>query len=135
MNSYLALKNHINKGGEKLKDITERLTTFAANGEITLEEKHELESLAREKASVENEADLFAVVLDLAKRVRALEEGKATESVPPAEADPEEFVVGKWYYNGDRCMFGGKKYKCIAPDGVVCVWSPADYPAYWEAEA
>lgn len=27
--------------------------------------------------------------------------------------------------------FEGNKYKCIVPEGVTCVWSPKDYPAYW----
>ena len=34
--------------------------------------------------------------------------------------------------NGDKITFEGGKYKCIAPDGVVCVWSPKEYPVYWE---
>lgn len=27
---------------------------------------------------------------------------------------------------------GGSVYTCIAPAGVVCTWSPDEYPAYWE---
>lgn len=46
---------------------------------------------------------------------------------------PEEYVIGKWYYAGDRITYKGAVYQCIAPNGVVCVWSPDDYPAYWEA--
>ena len=42
-----------------------------------------------------------------------------------------EFVAGKWYYTGDRIAFEGKNYECIAPEGVVCVWSPLEYPVYW----
>lgn len=41
-------------------------------------------------------------------------------------------LIGKWYYNGDKITFEGVKYKCIAPDGVVCMWSPKEYPVYWE---
>ena len=44
----------------------------------------------------------------------------------------EEYTVGKWYYNGNKVSFDGKNYNCIAPEGVVCVWSPTEYPAYWE---
>ena len=137
MSSYLALKTLIEKGNYKLGDIVERLTNFAAMGEISLEEKSELENLARGKANAGNEIDLTATVLDLVARVRALEEAKKPqqpEDDPEQENEPEEFVIGKWYYRGDRVKFNGKNYKCIAPEGVVCVWSPTDYPAYWEAE-
>ena len=44
----------------------------------------------------------------------------------------DDFVVGKTYYKGDKVLFDGKIYECIAPDGVVCVWSPSDYPTYWK---
>lgn len=44
----------------------------------------------------------------------------------------DDFVVGKTYYEGDKVRFDGKIYECIAPDGVVCVWSPSDYPTYWK---
>ena len=44
----------------------------------------------------------------------------------------KKYVVGKWYYNGDKCSFEGVNYVCIAPEGATCVWSPKDYPAYWE---
>ena len=53
------------------------------------------------------------------------------EKEPDAEEYPE-YEVGKWYYAGDKISFNGSNYVCIAPDGAVCVWSPADYPAYWE---
>ena len=64
---------------------------------------------------------------ELEKRVRALESG----STEPGETYPD-YVVGKWYYNGDKITFESGKYKCIAPAGVVCVWSPTEYPPYWE---
>ena len=66
---------------------------------------------------------------DLESRVRALESNTQIET--PTE-EYLEFVVGKWHYNGDKCSFGGKNYTCTAPTGTVCVWSPTDYPAYWE---
>ena len=132
MNSYLALKTHITKGGDKLNDVLCRLSAFAAGGEITLEEKAELEALARGKASVENEVNLIPVVLDLVRRVRALEAVQGTETPPATE--PDEYVEGKWYYGGDRVKFNGKTYKCVAPEGAVCVWSPEGYPAYWQLE-
>ena len=54
----------------------------------------------------------------------------STEPVEPVEYP--EYVVGKWYYNGDKVSFKGKNYECIAPSGVVCTWSPEGYPTYWQ---
>ena len=34
--------------------------------------------------------------------------------------------------NGAGVTFESKKYDCIAPEGVVCTWSPAEYPTYWQ---
>ena len=69
----------------------------------------------------------LAKMEELEQRVRALETG----STEPGEAYPD-YVVGKWYYSGDKITFEGVKYKCIAPDGAVCTWSPTEYPTYWE---
>ena len=71
----------------------------------------------------------MAKLLDLEKRVAALEKG-GTQPQPEPSAPPE-YEPDKWYYAGDRVKFTGKIYECIAPAGAVCVWSPADYPAYW----
>ena len=43
-----------------------------------------------------------------------------------------EFEVGKWYYRGDNVRFEGEVFACVAPKEVVCVWSPAEYSAYWQ---
>jgi hypothetical protein len=51
------------------------------------------------------------------------------------EITEEEYLkyqVEKQYYTGDNIYFEGENYVCIAPEGTVCVWSPKDYPAYWE---
>lgn len=37
------------------------------------------------------------------------------------------------YHRGDKITFtDGKKYECIAPEGVAVVWDPVTYPAYWQ---
>lgn len=61
--------------------------------------------------------------LSLEERVAALE-----KAIPA----PAEYSPGKWYYRGDRVTFNGSVYICIAPEGVACVWSPTEYPAYWQ---
>ena len=45
---------------------------------------------------------------------------------------PDAYMPGTWYYRGDRVSLDGVMYTCVAPAGVVCVWSPAEYPAYWQ---
>lgn len=40
------------------------------------------------------------------------------------------------YHRGDKITFtDGKKYECIAPEGVAVVWDPATYPTYWQEVA
>ena len=78
-------------------------------------------------ADTAQEVNMLAKLEELEQRVKALETG----NTEPGEAYPD-YVVGKWYYNGDKITFEGGKYNCIAPDGAVCTWSPKEYPAYWE---
>lgn len=64
----------------------------------------------------------YPVELTVEERLTVLEK---TISVP-------EYEAGKWYYRGDMVKFDGKTYSCIAPENVVCVWSPLEYPQYWK---
>lgn len=126
---YQIIKNVIERGGYDLTVILQKVKTLWANGSITDEQYDELLGLARNGAQTKDSVDIIARLNDLENRVRALESNTQTET--PTE-EYSEFVVGKWYYNGDKCSFSGKNYICTAPIGTVCVWSPTDYPAYWE---
>ena len=126
---YQIIKNVIERGGYDLTVILQKIKTLWVNGNITDEQYNELLGLARSGAQTKDSIDIIARLNDLESRVRALESNTQTET--PTEEYPE-FVVGKWYYNGDKCSFSGKNYICKAPTGTVCVWSPTDYPAYWE---
>lgn len=123
------IKNVIESGNFELTDILAKIDTFWLRGNLTKEESDELYALAQAKAKPENSVDVIKKLEELEQRIKALE--STTES---GEEYPE-FEVGKWYYTGDKITFESKKYKCIAPDGVTCVWSPKDYPAYWEVVA
>jgi len=96
-------------------------------GNLTDADREELVTLAREKANPFGGVDVLKKLEEIENRLRVLEEGKqeSTETVP-------EYQAGKWYYAGDRVMFDGKTYCCIAPENAVCTWNPAEYPAYWE---
>lgn len=122
---YEIIKAAIGAGHYSLESMLHRIRTFAARGLITDADMSQLEQLARDNASVRADTDLFEKITELEGRIRALEEknGTQTDSV---------YVPGKWYYRGDRVVENGVAYVCIAPENVVCTWSPSGYPAYWE---
>ena len=133
-NIYQILKDVLNSGSFDLGEKLESIQYYHVHGELTIEQMEELVSLAREKAKPQYnpEGDFEAVLQalhNLEKRVETLEKGGSTE---PKPKEYPEYQVGKWYYNGKGVTFDGKKYDCIAPEGVVCVWSPAEYPTYWQ---
>lgn len=123
------IKSVIEAGRFELSDILKKIDTQWLQGSITDDEKAELVALAQGGAKVENSVDIIAKITDLEQRVKALEEGKTAGGEAEEYAD---FIVGKWYYAGDKITFNGKQYICIAPVGQVCTWSPADYPTYWQ---
>ena len=127
---YSVVENVLKQGGYNLNDIIRKIDSLWVKGSLTDEEKESLITLARNGAKPENSLDILSKLDELEKRVRALE----TDTNKPednTETYPE-YQDGKWYYNGDKCSFEGANYVCIAPEGVVCVWSPSAYPTYWE---
>lgn len=124
---YDVIKDVINTRRYVLADMLHKIDTLWAQGDIDDDQRTELIALAQGNSDMTQEVNVLVKLEELEKRVRALETG----STEPGEAYPD-YVVGKWYYNGDKITFEGVKYKCIAPDGVVCVWSPTEYPPYWE---
>ena len=119
--------NVIRRGGYDLTGLLANIDKYHVEGKLPDKERDELYAAARGNADPNASADFMAMIARLDERITALEKGGV---IPPA--DVEEYVTGKFYYTGDKCRFGGKTYVCIAPQGTVCVWSPADYPAYWE---
>ena len=116
-------------GDYDLADILRKIDTLWVRGVLTDDEYNTLNSIARDNAKPSNSVDVMARFDDIERRLRALE-GKET-----AEGEVEgypEYQDGNWYYKGDKCFFEGATYTCVAPDGVVCVWSPSAYPTYWE---
>lgn len=120
-----------------LASLLETIDYYHVQGSLTASDREELTAQARENAKVQyKEEDITNILLklnELETRVKALEDGVEGGETAPEEYP--EFVAGKWYYNGSKASFEGKRYTCIAPLGVVCVWSPAEHPAYWEEVA
>lgn len=124
---YDVIKDVINSRRYVLADMLHKIDTIWAQGDLDDEQRTELIALAQGNADTAQEVNMLAKLEDLEQRVRVLETG----STEPGEAYPD-YVVGKWYYSGDKITFEGSKYNCIAPDGAVCTWSPTEYPTYWE---
>ena len=113
----------------ELSDMLKKIDTLWIQGNINDDVRTRLYEKARNNANTQNSLDILAKVEELDKRVKALE--NAEKPVEPEEPI-EEYVAGKWYYAGNKVMFEGSTYICIAPEGTVCVWSPYEYPSYWE---
>lgn len=122
-------ENVIDRGSFNLTDMLSKIDSFHIDGKITAEDREVLIKKARAKAQTKDSVDMFAKLMELEERIRKLEQGETPDT--PADEYPE-YVVGKWYYAGDKISYKGKHYVCSAPAGVVCTWNPDEYPAYWE---
>ena len=115
-----------------LSTMLARIDYHHVRGNLTDDEREELIAIAREKAYPFGGVDVTAKLLELDERIAALEKS-AAGSEGADDAGIADYVPGKWYYAGDRVMENGTAYECIAPEGVVCTWSPTEYPEYWKA--
>lgn len=122
----------INRGAFDLKGLLNKIDVFNVEGKLSDTEREELYTKARKAASTENSVNILAKVAELEQRVIKLENAGADNDTATGETTVDEYVVGKWYYTGDKVMFEGEEYVCIAPEGAVCTWSPAEYPAFWD---
>lgn len=131
---YKVTKNVIEMGGFNLTDILRKIDILWIKGIITDGERADLYNCAQTKARAKDSIDLVSKISELEAKINALENKlEGVNDVTPEESvSYEEFVVGKWYYTGNKVTFEGKQYVCVAPEGTVCVWSPTDYPSYWE---
>lgn len=123
---FATFQTIINAGGYDLADLTERIKTMYAMGELTEDEMTQLLDSAAANA------DQDAMLPDVAERVGALETRIAAvdERVGKLEAggvepgEPEE-PVDEWpewvrptskdtqYRKGDKVTFNGRHYTCV----------------------
>ena len=123
---YEIIKNVIQSCMYELSDMLQKIDTIWLQNGITEEERLELIELARANADKGQSIDVLSKLQELDIRVTALEhQGTQPQEYP-------EYVSGTWYYRNDTCTYNGKRYACTAPEGAVCVWSPEEYPAYWQ---
>ena len=135
---YNIVKDVAQAGNFELSDMLEKINVIWLKGDISYEQRSELIALAQEKATPQNSLDLVKKIEELDKRIVALENKLAAgdsgveEGETPSVEKYPEFVIGKWYYTGDKITFNDKNYTCTAPSGTPCVWNPDDYPPYWQ---
>ena len=121
-------ENVIARGDYDLAGLLKKIDGYHIAGRLSDAERDELYEKARTGANPAESVDVLAKIAELERRVKALEEGQASGT---GSNDVPEYEAGKWRYKDDKVMYDGKEYTCTAPDGVVCVWSPVEYPAYW----
>ena len=121
-------ENVIARGDYDLTGLLKKIDGYHIAGRLSDAERDELYEKARTGANPAESVDVLAKIAELERRVKALEERQDSGT---GSTDVPEYEVGKWYYKDDKVMYDGKEYTCIAPDGIVCVWSPVEYPAYW----
>lgn len=136
----------INAGGYDLNDLTERIKTLYAMGELTEDEMEQLFEQAQDNAKPD---DSYAPLADRVKaieewetiieeRLSKLESGSSTDYGEPEESGDEwpEYKqptgAHDAYHVGDKITYNGKHYTCVL-DG--CVWTPDTYPQGWQEEA
>lgn len=129
----------IAKGGYDLSTMLNRIDEYHISGKLTDEDRDELQSAARGDADpnldLKTEIQLLWVkIRELEKQISELNGEVDTDA--PAD-DIAEYVqptgAHDAYFEGDLVVYNGVTYKCIAPAGVACVWSPDVMPSYWQA--
>lgn len=128
----------IRRGSYDLTGILRRIDEYHIDGKLTDTEREELIAAARGDATpgvdpTSEVQKLWAEVRALTARVAKLE---GTADSTGSAGDVPEYVnptgAHDAYYAGALVKYNGRVYKCIAPDGMACAWSPDVMPAYWE---
>lgn len=136
---YEIFKNAL-KGQYELVDMLNKIAEYYVKGNLSKEEKEELEDEARNNANPENSYapletqlnEVFERIKSLEGRVSILEGNNPEEPSEPVEEWPEYVQPSGAHdaYNiGDKITYNGKHYECIF-DG--CVWNPDEYPQGWK---
>ena len=136
---YEIFKNAL-KGDYELKDMLNKIAEYYIKGNISKEEKEELEDEARTNANPVNSYEpletqlneAFERIKSLESRVSILEGNSTEEPTEPVEEYPEYVQptgAHDAYHIGDKITYNGKHYECIFDN---CVWTPDAYPQGWK---
>lgn len=140
---FATFQTIINAGGYDLTDLTQRIKTLYALGELSEEEMKQLLEQAQTNAKPDNSyAPLNERVTAIETWQREVEDRlDKLESDSPTEPDEPKEPADEWpeyrqptgahdaYHVGDKITYNGKHYTCIY-DG--CVWTPDAYAQGWQ---
>ena len=140
---YEIFKNTL-KGQYELVDMLNKIAEYYIKGNLSKQEKEELEEEARQNANPVNsyaplEEQLNALIVrvdTLENKVSQLEKtttGEPTEEPTEPIDEYPEYVqptgAHDAYHIGDKITYNGKHYECIFDN---CVWTPDAYPQGWK---
>lgn len=113
-----------------LPSMLARIDEYHIAGKLTDAEREALIASARTGADPASGMDVAGEIQQLWAAIRKLQGVQAPDDVP---AFVQPTGVHNAYFAGDRVLFGGTVYTCVAPAGIACVWSPTTMPDYWQA--
>lgn len=131
------IKNVIASRNYELADLLKKLDKLWIEGSISDAERDELAAAARENVNMDKG------YADHESRIRALEEAvKALQKGSEEEGTADEYPAWKQptgahdaYFTGSKMTYtDGKKYTCIAPEGVGVTYGPDVLPQMWQSE-
>lgn len=144
---YGVMKMIIGHGEYELSDMISRIDAMYVKGRISMEEMDVLKEMAREKAKAENSYapiqeqvnKAFEMIANLQKQIDEMKENGSSGGGETTDEWPnwrQPTGAHDAYYAGMKMTYtDGKRYTCIAPDGVACVWGPDVMTGYWMEEA
>ena len=124
MTMYEYVKNFLSTSDYNYDDVEDRIKKLYASCDLTEAEKDELLALAAEKVNNAAQVDLFAMVVDLQHRVRALETKDFPVWTKGYVTNKNEIV--KFDIDGDGeyelCMYAGSRENTTLAVGQINGW-------------
>jgi len=124
MTMYEYVKNFLSTSDYNYDDVEDRIKKLYASCDLTEAEKDELLALAAEKVNNAAQVDLFAMVVDLQHRVRALETKDFPVWTKGYVTNKNEIV--KFDVDGDGeyelCMYAGSRENTTLAVGQINGW-------------
>ena len=124
MTMYEYVKNYLSTSDYNYDDVEDRIKKLYASCDLTEAEKDELLALAAEKVNNAAQVDLFAMVVDLQHRVRALETKDFPVWTKGYVTNKNEIV--KFDIDGDGeyelCMYAGSRDNTTLAVGQINGW-------------
>ena len=124
MTMYEYVKNYLSTSDYNYDDVEDRIKKLYASCDLTEAEKDELLALAAEKVNDAAQVDLFAMVVDLQHRVRALETKDFPVWTKGYVTNKNEIV--KFDIDGDGeyelCMYAGSRENTTLAVGQINGW-------------